>query len=172
MLAMRRIVDSLPHRDVAEDATLKSIPSGTFKGYGGRETRMYFLDYRPPSAEDYEALEEVRSILGQASALCRADGARFLVIFIPTKLRVYSGFTRFDANARPSNLEMSDLPQRLEAIVREALPGGRFLDLTPALAEEAKRGSLAYFPGYDTHWSPEGHRVAATEIAQFLRTWE
>lgn len=172
VLAMRRIVDTLQHRDAAHDAKLKRIPSGRFKGHDGRETRMYFLDDSPPSAEDYEALEEVRSILSQAYELCRADGARFLVIFIPTKFRVYSGFTRFDANARPSNVAMSDLPKRLEAIVREALPDGGFLDLTPVLVEEARHGRVTYFPGYDTHWSPEGHRIAATAIAQFLKKWE
>jgi len=128
VLAVHRLRDSLQRGNGAHDAKRKRILSGIFKEHDGRETRMYFLDDSPPSAEDYEALEEVRSILGQAYELCRANGARFLVIFIPT--------------------------------------------LTPALVEEAKHGRVTYFPGYDTHWSPEGHRIAATAIAQFLRKWE
>src|SRR5262245_40796404 len=164
VLATRRVLDSLPHRTAARDTKLKRIPSGVFKERDGRETRMHFLDDGPPSAEDYEALEEVRSILREACELCRTVGARFLVVLIPTKFRVYSGFTRFDVEAQPSTPTLSDLPERLEAIVRDSLPHSRFLNLAPAFTEQAKQGVLTYFPGYDTHWSPEGHRVAAAEI--------
>jgi hypothetical protein len=91
--AVRHILDSL------RDTKLKGlgIPSGIFTESDGRETRMYFLDNSSlRSTGDFEALAEVRSILGQAYERCRADGATFLVIFIPTKFRVYSGFTKFD----------------------------------------------------------------------------
>jgi hypothetical protein len=34
----------------------------------------------------------------------------------------------------------------------------------------ARRGSLAYFPN-DAHWTPEGHRVAASAMAELVRDW-
>ena len=165
VLAVRRILDSWRYGERAKE--WDGIRSGVFEESNGRKTRMVFLEPNAPlSAKEYEALEEVRSILRQAYELCRRNDARFLVIFIPTKFRVYSRFTGFAAAAH------TDLPQRLEAIVRAELPDGEFLDLTVTFTEAAKRGVLTYFPGYDTHWSPEGHRVAAAAVARSLRRSE
>lgn len=173
--AVRRILDSWRHGEAAGWAlahgrpasSTDGFPSGVFEESNGRKTRMVFLEPNAPlSAKEYEALEEVRSILRQAYELCRRNDARFLVIFIPTKFRVYSRFTGFAA------AEHTDLPQRLEAIVRAELPDGEFLDLTVGFTEAAKHGVLTYFPGLDTHWSPEGHRVAAAAVARSLRRSE
>jgi acetyltransferase AlgX (SGNH hydrolase-like protein) len=138
----------------------------------GRAAKIYFLDDNSAlSARDSVALEVVSSVLGQAHQLCGAEGAKFLFLFIPTKFRVYGKVTTFDADAPPSHLVLNELPSVLEAMVRTQLPEARFLDLTPALTEDARRGSLTYLSGYDSHWSPEGNRVAAAPIAQVLRQW-
>ncbi len=172
VLAVRRILESVWQGGAANQARLKKI-SGVFEGSDGRKTLMYFLDEgRSLSASDYEALEKLRAILGQAYELCRADGAKFLFVFIPIKFRIYNGFVKFNTDAKPLNWVINDLPERLEVIVREEAPSGKFLDLTPAFIEEARHGSLVYFPGDDVHWLPEGHRVAASEIAHFLKQWK
>ncbi len=172
VLGARRIFDLLRNYDVDYDTKLAEI-SAVFEESDGRKARIYFVGERTSlSASDYEALEELRPILGQAYKLCHANGAKFLFVFIPIKFRIYSGFVKFNANAQPLNWVNNDLPKMLEAIVREEAPSGKFLDLTPAFIEEARHGSLVYFPGYDTHWSPEGHRVAADAIANFLKQWK
>lgn len=53
--------------------------------------------------------------------------------FLLASVSVYSSFTKFDADAQPLKWVINDLPKRLKAIVREELPDGEFLDLTPAL---------------------------------------
>jgi acetyltransferase AlgX (SGNH hydrolase-like protein) len=171
LLAVKRILDSMRRSDDAVEAELrKQIFSGVFEGPEGRKTTMIFVrDWHPPlSASEYEALREVPAILSQASELCRANGAKFLLVFIPTKFQVYGRLTELNANTKPPNWVIDDLRERLEAVIREDLPDVNFLDLTMALTKEAKQGSLVYFPQRDTHWSPEGHRVAAIAIAQFL----
>src|SRR5262249_31930575 len=110
-------------------------------------------------------------VFREADELCRTNGARFLVVFAPTTFRVYKNFVQFDPRGKPLYWVINDLPMRLEAIVREESSDGFFLDLTPALTDEASRGSLVYFAD-DTHWSPAGHRVAATTIADALMRWE
>jgi hypothetical protein len=170
LLAVPRILASWRDGNLADDAKLKGIPSGLFEESDGRKTRLYFSDKSLPlSARDHEALEEVRSILRQAYELCRAARAKFLVVFVPTKLRIYRDVTEFEAEARPTWV-INDLPKRIEAIVREV--GGEFVDLAPALVGEAERRSLVYLPGADPHWSADGHRVAATAIARVLRQRE
>jgi hypothetical protein len=171
MLAVGRIANAWRSGEPDERTWRRWVPSGIFKESDGRNIRIYFLDNSNPlSARDFEALDQVRSDLRQASELCRTVGAKFLVVFIPNKFRVYQGFTTFEADEKPSHWVITDLPKMVEAIVR-SLPDAEFLDLTPALTEEAGRGSVTYLPGLDSHWSPLGNRVAATAIAQFLRQW-
>ena len=41
------------------------------------------------------------------------------------------------------------------------------MDLTPDLLNATKAGVLPYYPD-DIHWSPDGHRIAATAINGYL----
>ena len=166
VVASRRALDLIRQRSLPRDPNPDGFPSGLFTEAGGARTRMYFLDSSPPlSADDDAALAEVRTVLRQAHDLCAGEGARFLVVFIPTKFRVYGKLVQADSATARSAGALNDFPRRIGALVAG---DGEFLDLTPALEEEARRGVLTYFPGYDTHWSPAGHRTAAIAIARFL----
>jgi len=169
-LAVRRILDSMRRDDAAHEAEAKKL-SGIFAGPGDTKTTMIFLrEWHGPSVPEYvePSLKVVHSTLERASELCRANGAELLVVFIPTKLRVYRDLTSFDADAEPPRWVIDDLPQRLEAALRRDLPEVRFLDLTAVLTDAATKGSLLYFAEWDTHWTAEGHRVAAAAIAERL----
>jgi hypothetical protein len=171
VLAARRLVASARLRLTEPDSNPGGYPSGVFTEANGRRSRMYFLDDgRPVSAADDTALAEVGGVLRRARDLCVGSGARLVVVFIPNKFRVYATHVQADSGMPP--LGVNDLPARVQTIVREEAPDAAFLDLTPALQEEAGRGVLTYFPGYDTHWSREGHRAAAAAIARFLERWQ
>ena len=58
-------------------------------------------------------------------------------------------------------------PGALEKALASTSDGIGFLDLTPRFRAEAAAGSLPYLTD-DTHWSAEGHRAAAHELAEFL----
>jgi hypothetical protein len=151
------------------DAARWDPASGAVEDCFGNRSRTAFLDpdQIPLTDKDRAALEETRSVLIRANEACRRMGSRFVVVFAPTKFRVYRQLTTFSLEARPREWVINDLPQRLEAIVRESLPAGEFLDLTPVLSARARCGPPLYYP-VDTHWSPEGHRVAAEAIAELL----
>jgi hypothetical protein len=143
---------------------------GNFEAAQSKNTSLFFwYGGRPLSAQDHEALDTVRSVIEEAYQMCHGRGAKFVFAFIPTKFRVYHGLVKFERNAKPIRWVINELPQRLDTIVRESLPGAGFIDLTLPLRKEAERGTLVYFD-YDTHWSPEGHRVAANAIAEYLKT--
>lgn len=172
VLAVRRIVDPAPPGDEPDQATVAKL-SGVFAAPGGTKTTMTFLpEWHGPAVPEHTsaALEEVYASLASACELCRAGGAEFLVVFIPTKYRVYGALTTFPPEAEPSRWVVDRLPETLHATLLETLPDAKFLDLTVAFTEEAKRGSMLYFPGWDTHWTPAGHRIAATAIAERLAT--
>ena len=52
-------------------------------------------------------------------------------------------------------------------MVRSISPDIGFLDLTPYLQDGVKQGVLPYYPD-DSHWSEEGHRIAAQAIHEYL----
>jgi hypothetical protein len=171
LLAARRLLDKLrrnigqvpPSTDRGKDL------SGVFVQASGERTRLTFW-YRGHrlSGADLRSLEELRTILGQANELCRTHGIRFLVVFAPTKFRVYHSVTEFEADAQPGYWVINDLPERVRAILRDHVNGSEYLDLTSPLTDAAERGLLVY-QTWDSHWTGEGHRIAADAIAAVLR---
>jgi hypothetical protein len=87
-----------------------------------------------------------------------------VVAFIPRTFRVYKHVVRC-ADANCAELELNDLPQRLGGVIREISTTIRYIDLTPRLVAEARKGRLLYLPD-DAHWTAEGHRLAAEVIAE------
>ncbi|MDO9119226.1 MAG: GDSL-type esterase/lipase family protein [Nitrospira sp.] len=173
LLALDRLLISMHTQRAHQDSheTEKDI-SGIFTSSSGTKTRLYFhYKGHPLSLDDYSALEDLRSILTQAHEVCHAVGAKFLFVFAPTKFRVYKDFVEFDQQSQPRYWVTNDLPKEIEAMTHKALPDAGFLDLTTAFVEQARQGPLSYLD-YDSHWSPEGHRVAATAIADFTSHWE
>ena len=170
VLAVRRIVSERPRRRIAMDEANQDL-SGIYVDAAGHKHQLFFwYPGHPLRDADEKALERLTGILQEARSLCASQGVRFCVVFLPTKFRVHGEFTHFRGDARPLEWVRNDLPDRLAAIVRSQFPGTGFLDLTPALTRQAQSGALVY-QTYDSHWSSEGHRVAATAIAEFLHEW-
>jgi hypothetical protein len=165
LYALRRLVRTR----LGEDATgTLAYPSGVFRAANGQDVRMYF-EYKSHrlSPEEEAALGTVGAVLAEAGRLCESRGARFLVVFVPSKDRIYLDRTRFAANAEPLRWKRNALPRRLEDLVRQADPRADYLDLTPVFQQRAARGEILYFP-QDSHWSPLGHAVAAKAVAARL----
>lgn len=112
------------------------------------------------SRADSLGFDRARAALDEASRLCASRGIALTVVFIPSKYRVYRDYCTFDRGP-PA---VDDLPGALADAVAALGPEIRFLDLTPTFRAEAARGALLYLPD-DTHWSAEGHRLAASAIA-------
>jgi hypothetical protein len=85
-------------------------------------------------------------ILAEAHALTRREGIEFVVVYLPAPFRVYH-----DATARQRYVTRHQIP-RPYATVRGGRPEWR----------------IQHWPD-DTHWSPDGHVVAAEAISTFLR---
>jgi SGNH hydrolase-like domain, acetyltransferase AlgX len=174
LLAIGRLLASTYTAQIQEDSDqAENDTSGVLSIPTRPKTRLHF-HYKGHylSLGDYAALEDLRAVLTQAYQLCHAEGAQFLVVFAPTKFRVYKSFVEFDPQAESRYWVLNDLPKEIEAIVHESIPDSGFLDLTIALTEQVLHRPLLYFGGYDTHWSPEGHEVAAMAIAHFLSLGE
>ena len=145
--------------------------TGLFTDRDGREVPLYFgtgiqhgaggPDFPRGASKE---LEQVRGILADAHALCRDNGVAMVVAFVPAKLRVYRDFCRFSADSPCPGWPTDELAEDVRRVVSEIGPDLEFVDLTGPFREAAASGELVYLPD-DTHWSVEGHRVAAQAIA-------
>ncbi len=143
--------------------------SGLFTAADGERARIYFgYQENPLSEADEDALVVLGSVFAQAQDLCATNAAELLIVFIPTKFRVYRDLLDLDRDASPAVDLTNDLPSRIAEIVQSSAPEATFLDLTPAMTAAASEGRLVYLRT-DTHWSPVGHAIAAREIAARLQ---
>jgi hypothetical protein len=137
---------------------------GRFVDASGGRVPVYFGGEF--SEGESPGIEEVRSVLAEAHELCARQGIDLVVAFIPTKLRVYEGLCPIDGSARP-NGRPDDTPRTVESLVRGVSGEIGFLDLTARLRAEAAAGVQVYLRD-DEHWSADGHRAAASAIAEFV----
>jgi len=150
------------------------LQTGWFNDTSGARTAMYFscADYEAgglseASADGPNGWKRVRSVLADAHALCAREGIDLVVVFIPTKFRVYRDLCTFDPQSPCTGWPVGNLPGALKDGVASISDEIGFLDLTPRLQAEAKGGAVLYLPD-DTHWSAEGHRSTAVAVAEFL----
>ena len=142
--------------------------SGVVQRSDGKPVNVYCtFKPHPLTAEDLKAADGTGDIITQAYKLSAAQGARFLFVFAPDKFRVYRDVCRFPAQSECGRWVVTDLPERMRKIVTSIAPDIGYLDLTPALTDAAKNGVLPYYPD-DVHWTPDGHKVAAEAIENYL----
>lgn len=135
---------------------------------GGKTSNQYFgYEADSLSPEQIDALDKSVRAFAEGYRLCRSQGARLLVVFIPDKFRVFQPFCRFPERSRCRAWTLSDLPARMAQSLQATAPGLEFLDLTPALTDGVKNGIVPYYPD-DSHWNPDGARIGAEAIHRFL----
>jgi len=141
------------------------------------------------SSQDYRIVRDVILATRESS---EEVGARFVLVYIPSKEHVYlpyledvetvrrvfadvptlaqdeAGFLEF--TSRPATLElalrhMDDQANLLADFAEDQ--GVAFLNLTPAFREAAATGVELYYP-FDSHWNQQGHELAAQTIASYI----
>ena len=134
---------------------------------GESTVRMYFRYAGAPLSEnDVGGLELTKDILLTARKLAHDNGTEFVLVYVPTKFRVYQNQCAvFPVNSFTKDWRLSDLPDRIRSWCEAQ--GISFLDLTPAFREHAAERKLLYFLD-DSHWNPLGNEVAAAIIGKFI----
>lgn len=145
------------------------VPSARIQPYQARFTdyaqMVSPVFFAPPDYVDTfpsdDDLRGAANYIAEAAALCRERNIRFIVAFVPDKYRVYAGLSNVTLTTDEiRSWKLDDSPTRLERILGAMIPGIEYVDLTPALQSESRRGVPTYLSD-DTHWSVEGHRVVA-----------
>jgi hypothetical protein len=141
---------------------------GVFQAPNSKTIKMYFTDRaKPLTVQNLAAIDCTARIVGEAHNLCAAQGARLIFVFVPEKFRVFHASCQFPQESECRNWVVNDMPERFQKAVPSISTDIGYLDLTPSLVEATKRGTVPYYPD-DDHWSPEGHKIAAEAINDYL----
>jgi SGNH hydrolase-like domain, acetyltransferase AlgX len=146
----------------------ESSPAGPLELFFGSDD-YYDQDSKGGMRDQSPELGRVHAVLAQAHELCRRHGIDLVVVFIPTKFRVYHDLCHFDHDSPCLSWPADGLPNELAELVGQVSTEIGYVDLTPRFRAAAAHGSLVYLPD-DTHWTSEGHRLAANAIGECLKS--
>jgi hypothetical protein len=169
------------------------FPGLRFPLAGGETVPIWFrglyLCQLPVSREQWEALppwEAFQATIRKARDATTAGGARFLLVYLPSKSQVHLPYLESDPELlfaiasredpalvpfTPEEFVERALAHRgdLEAAMRdfcarESIP---FFSATPILDDLARRGELGFWLA-DTHWDPAGQAAVCDGLAAYL----
>src|SRR5262249_21244649 len=118
---------------------------------------------------DYEASRWIRakSAFSDGIAIARNAGVNVILIYVPTKYRVYREFIQLPAGSPMSGWDVwRMLPENFAEVCQSVgVPG---IDLTLRFQQAVREGANPYALT-DTHWSAEGHAIVASELERTIR---
>ena len=123
--------------------------------------------YREPPDDDWRAgWEHTGMFLHALQRGVAQRGARLVIMNVATKEQVLpNGSSTARRSASPQHYA-TNAPAQWLCDVAERI-GAPFLDLGGAFHESTQLGERLFFE-HDLHWSPTGHSLATTAIAQWL----
>ena len=129
--------------------------------------------------------ELARATFLRMKETCDQSGSRLTIMFVPAKAEVYWPLIErslgpdelqraIDFSCRYNHMRLRAAEVQANRLAQNDLLRDfcaeaqiSFLDLTPALEQNAAAGCAVYFPD-DSHWNAAGHEIAAQELAKFL----
>ena len=147
-------------------------------GAAAFELRLFhdqlFMEHDPayflPGSDFYPTMQGYFESLVRMKASIEARHARMVLVWAPSKERVYVPVlppARMAAYLPSGPHDVNGLEGAVERFATQE--GITFFDLTRPLVERAARGENLYFT-LDGHWNSHGNEVAGLALADFIRT--
>jgi hypothetical protein len=132
-------------------------------------TRLELRVYERRRVEQVEdAWAKTELLLAALSQDAKERGARFLVVYVPSRFEVDAGAWRLSCRLYgwdEAAWDRGHVGARLAEMAGAS--GWPLLDLTDPMKQASHWGKEPYLT-YDAHWTPLGHRVAAEAVHRFL----
>ena len=148
---------------------------------------LHLLMKTEEELEGHCGMRPMLEAIERTADACDISSIPFAVCLIPGKLRFYYDYISDSENLsrlieQQKTVPVKESAEEIERFIRSRWDNqsrviSRFLehrqidciDLTQTFVERvAETGDVLYFPG-DTHWNPEGHRLAGLAVANWLR---
>ena len=156
-------------RHLSQPLFPKRPPYWAYLSVGQQEQEVvYFFDYGAVPWTDYEEARWRRAedALLEGARFCEARGIDLIITYIPTKYRVYRDFIDVPKGSPISQWSVWPLPALFKKFCMTN--DLHCIDLTRPLEEHTRASGNPYFHT-DTHWSPAGHDLVASVLAETLR---
>jgi lysophospholipase L1-like esterase len=140
---------------------------GVFRVSGQPPRKLYFYRDATLRFDEFEErrLARTEDALREGALLLRERSVSLLLVFVPSKFRVYSERCEFPEGSPCASWRLWDLEARFQRLCdREGLT---LLDLTGPMRAAAASGRLLYAPE-DSHWNAQGHQFVAELLADRL----
>jgi len=134
------------------------------------ELRVYERRRVEPIEDAWAKTERLLAALAQDA---KDHGARFLVVYVPSRFEVEAGAWRLSCRLYGWDDAAWDRGHVAARLAELGTAGGwPLLDLTEPMKQASRWGREPYLT-YDAHWTALGHRVAAEAVHRFLaaRGW-
>ena len=147
-----------------------------FLGSDGRVEPQMFLPYRPePHRQMPEAFEETRRAIRTAFETCRAQGIDFVVLYVPSQVRVLLPYLRFKSEAQRDRFcpgGAADSEGDLAHAIRGFCDGMgcRMIDMGPPLRERAAVDNRRIYVRNDPHLGVDGHDEVRKSLVRFVES--
>ena len=117
--------------------------------------------------------QTLRYILAAYLRLCRDNGIRPILLYIPSKIEVYADYATAESGQTFKSQLRRFYPYRSNAseaiaIIAKGL-GLPFANLLPYFKRLTEQGELLYYP-FDSHWNTEGINAGARFLAAYLKS--
>ncbi len=135
------------------------------------QSRLSAVDIGRPAVA--EGLQIGQKALAETAAEAARQGARLLVVLIPTKERAYCSYLKSTGASMPeSHAQLCDVETRVKDQLAGFLGEQRieYVDATPALEAGVAAHVQLYPPDGDGHEVSAGYAVIARAVAQVLAT--
>jgi len=120
-----------------------------------------------------EEWRQLKSVLRDVREACEKNEISLIVMYIPAAAHVYAQYSTIQSGENWRRIREQQIQAKTnteEAMNQMAKElDVDLISLTPILEEAASRGKLLYYP-LDPHWNVEGTELAASYVAQNLKS--
>jgi hypothetical protein len=180
-IELTKRVDALEEMILAQlalmrDPSLQIHPDVAMLELNGQSYPKVFTDKLPATTSAQmlasEEFRAMRTLLTQFNEICRSHDIVPLVLYIPTAVQIYAGYSTDQSGSQWRDIRGQQIAARrnTEAAVRLTVEqaGLKFVSLSPVFAKAAAEGRMLYYP-LDAHWNAEGREIAAQWVADILK---
>jgi hypothetical protein len=147
-----------------------------FRVSDGRVEKQMFWPYEPdPHRRLPDGFAETERAIAAAFETCRARGIVFVVLYVPSHVRVLLPYLRFRSEAQRDRFcpggvadRQGDLSHAMEAFCDHL--GCQMIDMGPPLRRRAAVDNRRVYVRNDPHLGVDGHDEVTTALVRFVRS--
>jgi PAS domain S-box-containing protein len=143
----------------------------------GKTHKVQFVEHldtrAPKEMLASDEWRQLKTVMADVQEACEKNGITLIVMYIPAAAHVYAQYSTTQSGENWLRIRDQQIQARTNTEEAMSLMAKELdldlISLTPTLEEAASRGKMLYYP-LDPHWNPEGTELAASYVADVLKS--